>query len=211
MLSFGFTPTKNDYLKAFWVFYSSNWSIWAVLFLAVVPQGICVFTALLRGEFGFGFEFILPLVIFLGLGFILFFAFVISPLRVANKVEKDERLNSPVQYEVNDQGLLFRNQFTETKTDWGSYQKFIETKDMFLLIYSINKNMFQIIPKRAFTSSDDELLFKRLLVSKNLEIKKNLFDIKINPPLVIGAIAFIGVLLCICVSSFLYMLLRYGY
>jgi hypothetical protein len=195
MLSFGFTPTKSDYIKSFRAYYLSNWQIWAFLVLITIPFGICAFSTLLSGKvrdgFSFTLSFIIPLIAFMLLGSFLLSTLVINPLKIANKVDKDERLHSPIQYAVNAEQILFKNQFTETKTDWGSFQKFIENKDVFLLIYSVNKGMFQIIPKRAFASIDDEQAFRNLLISKNLKSKSSPLDIKKNPVLAIGIIAFI--------------------
>ena len=59
-------------------------------------------------------------------------------------------------------------EFTEIKTDWSSFQQFIESKDLFLLIYSANSSMFHIIPKHVFLSPDEELAFTKMLISKNI-------------------------------------------
>jgi hypothetical protein len=196
MLSFGFTPTKSDYIKSFRAFYLSNWKILAFLIFVSVPQVICIFSALIRGEFGYGFGFAIPITILLFLCFLAIYALLINPLMIANKIEKDERLHSSVQYEVTDEQLLFRNQFAETKLDWGSFQKFIETKDLFLIVYTVNKNMFQIIPKRAFTSSEDEQSFRNLLNQKIPKEQIKTFDFSKLPVITIILIAILGFLLC---------------
>ncbi len=212
MLSFGFTPNKNDYIKSFQAYYLNNWGIWAVLVLATISLGVIAFLALLSGElrdnFSFALAFIIPLIVFIFLGCFLLFALVINPLQIANKVKKDERLHSPIQYEVSAEQILFKNQFTETKTDWGSFQKFIETKDVFLLVYSINKRMFQIIPKRAFASSDDEQTFKQLLISKNLKSQNSPFDIKKKSLLIVVIITLLFCFLYVCAALFSYTALR---
>jgi hypothetical protein len=208
MLSFGFTPTKSDYIKSFRAYYLSNWLTWTILILVTIAVGIVAFSTLvsggLRDGYTFALSFMLPFIVFILLGSILLSALVISPLKIANRVEKDERLRSPIQYEVNTEQILFKNQFTETKTDWGSFQKYIETKDVFLLIYSAHKGMFQLIPKRAFASSDDEQTFKQLLISKNLKNNNGHLNIKKKPLLIIVIIALLCCFLYICVASFLY-------
>ena len=181
MLSFGFTPTRSDYLKAYWAYYLSNWQIWSVLILLVVPQGICIFSAILNGNYGSSSGWVFPFFLFLFLALFIVFTLVINPLRLANRVKKDPRLSSPVQYEVSEEQIIIKNQFSETKTDWGTFQRFVESKDVFLLIYTVNKNMFQLVPKRAFASSEEVDAFRKLLVAKNLKGKTNPFDIKKNP------------------------------
>lgn len=179
----------------------------AFLVFISVPQAICVFLALVRGEFGYGFGFVIPMTILLLVGFLVIFTLVINPFMIANKVEKDERLNSPVQYEVSDEQFLFRNQFAETKLDWGSFQKVIETKDLFLVVYTVNKNMFQIIPKRAFTSSEDEQSFRNLLNQKILKDQNKTFDFSKKPVALIILIAVLGFGFLLCFPM-LYMAWR---
>jgi hypothetical protein len=212
MLSFGFTPTKNDYIKAFQAYYLSNWLTWASLVLVTIIIGVVAFSTLISGKisdgYTFALSFMLPLIMFMFLGSILLSALVINPLKIANKVEKDERLRSPIQYEVSTEQILFKNQYTETKTDWGSFQKYIETENVFLLIYSAHKGMFQLIPKRAFASSEDEQAFKQLLISKNLKSKNSPLNINKKTLLIIIIIALLCCFLYICAFSFLYAGLR---
>ncbi|CAG1003689.1 hypothetical protein ANAEL_03173 [Anaerolineales bacterium] len=212
MISFGFTPTKNDYIKSFRAYYLSNWQFWVFLVLVTILLGIVAISALLSGELRDGYNlalsFIIPLIVFIILGSFLLSTLIINPLKIANKVEKDERLRSPIQYEVSTEQILFKNQFTETKTDWGSFQKFIETEDVFLLVYSVNKAMFQFVPKRAFASSDDEQAFKQLLISKNLKNKNSPLNIKKKPLLIIIIIALLCCFIYLCAASFLYTYFR---
>jgi hypothetical protein len=48
-------------------------------------------------------------------------------------------------------------------SDWGTFKKVEETKDYYMLVFSVNKNMLQIFPKRAFTSPEQEAAFRDLL------------------------------------------------
>ena len=197
MISFRFAPTKDDYIKSLRVFYLNSWPTWAVLIVLVLSKIICIGSAFVRGDLGFDFGGIFPIVLFVFLVFYLAFAFVINPMIVASKVEKDERLSSPVQYEVNDEQIMFKNQFTETKLDWGSFQKVIESKELFLLVHLTNKNMFQIIPKRAFASTNDEQAFKNLLNVKIPKKPKSNFNIK-SPAVIATIVITSGFFLFLC-------------
>ena len=197
MQSFSFIPTKDDYIKAFRTFYLSNWPIWAVLIVFVLSQIICIGSAFLRGDLGSEFGGVFPIVLFIFLAIYLAYALVINPMTIASKVEKDERLSSPVQYEVNGEQIMFKNQFAETKMDWGSFQKVIESKELFLLVYSTNKNMFQIIPKRAFAATDGEQAFRNLLNNKIPKNPKNNFNIK-SPAFIVTIVITFGFCLLLC-------------
>jgi hypothetical protein len=197
MLFFKFTPTKDDYIKAFRTFYLSSWPVWGVLIVFLLSQIIFFGLAFIRGDLGFDLGGILPIVLIVFIASYLAFTLVINPMTAASKLEKNERLSSPVQYEVNDEQIMFKNQFAETKLDWGSFQKVIESKDIFLLVYTTNKNMFQIIPKRAFASTDDEQAFKNLLNTKIPQNKKINFNIK-NPAVIVTVVITTGFCLFFC-------------
>ena len=125
-------------------------------------------------------------------------------------MEMDERLGSPVQGQADEEQISFKTQFLETKLDWGSYHKVLESKDQFLLIHSANKNMFQIIPKRAFASVDDERAFRDLLKVKIPEKQRGSFEVK-NSTVII--IIFISLAFClsICSVAVLTLLIRTMY
>jgi hypothetical protein len=206
MLTFTYVPTKADYLKAFRVIYMRSWPVWSVIIIVMLAQGICIGSALLRGEVGFELGILLPLAIFVFLAIYLTFALVVSPLRVANRVEKDERLNSPVHYEVSEAQIVFRNQFAETKLDWGSFQKVVESQDHFLLLYTVNKNAFQIIPKRAFGSPEDEQAFRDLLKAKIPNHQGSQFSLR-NPMVILGIVLIAGFCLFQCaIAVFTFLL-----
>jgi hypothetical protein len=168
MLSFGYTPIKKDYIKSFQTISLRYWYQWAIMLVLTIPPTICIFSAISRGEFGNDFSSIFPGLFFLILFFYIVFSFI-NPYLQANRIGKNERLISPVNYEAYEDHILIRNKFGESKMDWGTFQKYIDTKDLFLLIYSTNKNMFQLIPKRAFSSEEDEESFRKLLISKGLK------------------------------------------
>jgi hypothetical protein len=200
MLTFTYVPTREDYLKAFRTIYLRSWPLWSVVIIVMLAQGICIASALLRGEVGFELGILLPFAIFVFLAFYLTFALVIHPLTVANRVQKDERLNSPVHYEVSDAQIVFRNQFAETKLDWGSFQKVVESQDHFLLLYTVNKNAFQIIPKRAFAAPEDEQAFRDLLKAKIPDHQKSQFSLR-NPVVILGIVLIAGFCLFQCVIA----------
>jgi hypothetical protein len=200
VLTFTYVPTRGDYLKSFRTIYLRSWPVWSVVGILMLVQGVCIVSALLRGEAGFELGILLPLAIFVFLAFYLTFALVIRPLTVANKVEKDERLSSPVHYEVSDEQIVFRNQFAETRLDWGSFQKVVESQGHFLLLYTVNKNAFQIIPKRAFGSPEDEQAFRDLLKAKIPDHQESRFNLK-NPLVILGIVLITGFCLFQCVIA----------
>lgn len=73
----------------------------------------------------------------------------------------------PIACEMDNDRIFTVNQVAENKMDWSVFNKVVETKEYYFLIYSVNKNAFQIIPKRAFESIQQEqearILFEQKL------------------------------------------------
>ncbi len=203
MLSFKFTPSPNDFTRALWTFYLNNWILWAILILTTVILGAC-------GLFSFvsatpSYLVMVQLFLSFVLTVFLIFSLLIRPYLVSQQVQHDERLNSPVEYQVGEEHLFFKNRFSETKLDWGSYNRVIESPELFLLSYSTNKNMFQIIPKRAFPSTADEQAFQSLLKSKISGSYSKGVSIEISPSVltILDILLGISALLCATVVFFL--------
>lgn len=196
MVTYQFKPTKDDYLKAFRAFYLSNWFIWAGLMAFMLFLFLCWISSFLFNvsslEYGRGFL----LFFFLALAFFLVFTLLFNPLKAANKAETDERFGSPVEGEVSNEYITFKYKFSEAKLDWGSFHRMIESKDQFLLVHSANKNMFQIIPKRAFSSTEDEQAF-RIIVNAKIPKSQSSIDIK-SPAVIITILFSAGLCLFLC-------------
>lgn len=174
MITFGFTPTQDDYIRSYRTFYLVNWLVWVsivltLLFLALVSFIFAIQENARLDDALINADGLLALGLLIGAAVFVFSRFVGNPLKAWHQVEANERLRCPVEYEVNEEQILIRTKFTETKTDWGTFTTFIETPDLLLLIYATNKNMFQIIPKRAFVSVSDIEVFKQLLLKKNMK------------------------------------------
>lgn len=174
MIKFDFTPTQDDYVLSFRTFYLANWQSWITMPIILSMIALGCFLVAMQGSARLDDKLaspagLLAVGLMIGNGFFAYNLFFNNPLKAWKQVEENERLNCHVYYEVNEEQFLIRTKFAETKTDWGMFTSFIETPNLFLLIYSTNKNMFQIIPKRAFVSLNDEEAFGRLLLKKNMK------------------------------------------
>lgn len=204
MISFGFTPTGEDYRKSFMAYYRANW-IPSILFPGyILLVGVFLFIAGSYGTSGFGSTLYFGVLFAFVAVFYVLFVFVINPRLIAARAVKDERMSSPVQYEVTNEQIAVRTGFSEIKTDWGHFQMVIDGKEIILLLHHANARMFQFIPKRAFASPDDERAFVELARRKVVPAKSR-FDWS-NPATrlaVIGGLIFLT-LICLVVSwSFL--------
>lgn len=163
--TFRFTPTKNDYAIA-----SREMTLrqtgmrLAIVVVALIPPALTMFHVSLEPFDLVGLICVLfPIWLFLYslIAYILF----VGPFMIARRAEKSKRCTSETILRANDEGVMMKDEFSEWKTDWGSFKKVLETKDYFLLILATN-NMGQPLPKRAFESSDQEIAFRKLLNTK---------------------------------------------
>ena len=93
---------------------------------------------------------------------IMFAYLVFSPNRMAASVSQSDRYTVLQRWRVDKGGIKITNEFGELKFKWSDFMGVVEDKTFILLQYSSNKNAFQIVPKRAFSSIEQEEDFKDL-------------------------------------------------
>jgi hypothetical protein len=128
--------------------------------------------------------------------YLMFFHPIVSSLRI----DRNERLRSPVQFQVTEESITIKDSFVESKVDWGSFRKVIETRNYFLLVLTVNKNAFQILPKRAFSSAPDENTFRELLHAKIPTHQKIGLSVK-EPFFIVSLIGVASLCGCLMISA----------
>src|SRR6185369_4012401 len=78
-----------------------------------------------------------------------FFLLAISSSSAARKTLKQPQLLQPVTFEVDHEKVYIATSSAETKFDWSIFTRVVETELHYLFIHTVNKNMFQFLPKRA--------------------------------------------------------------
>jgi hypothetical protein len=160
-----FTPTPQDHGRGTRAFFAFNRRFWwweAALIAIFLAQSLLRLAAVVTGRVpevtqlpGVLFGFVVPA--------LFVFGFVVSPSLVARRVARDERLRADTLYRLDDDGLAMSNRYAASKMDWPTFAEVIETSNLYLLLYALNKNVFQVIPKRAFESPEHETEFRQCL------------------------------------------------
>ena len=88
------------------------------------------------------------------------------PWNFAQRVKNDERLRAKTTWIVSDTQIIVKNEYAETKMAWEEYQRAIESRAYYLFFYQGNKRLFQILPKRAFLTVEQELSFQKMVFHK---------------------------------------------
>lgn len=154
-----FTPTQQDYanvLRLFFLKRTSTRISLGVLAIAFVLICVVVLTGNTRPSF---FEIVW---LFLPPLFVLY-VFLIQPSRMASKAIKEEQLATEATWEVSENGVKISSRFGSTHMDWDSLLRLISTKDYYLLLSKVNRNAFRFLPRRAFSSTEEQDSFLTLV------------------------------------------------
>jgi YcxB-like protein len=203
-MSFKFTPSKDDYITTMKGFTFTRRNILLKLFF----YGI-LFAAILVGFRIANLEnWTLAPVLMVVFIIALLFQYVVTPLRIGQQIENNERLRSEITCTVDESGLKLATKFGESLNDWGTFHNFKETKGYFMIFYSTNQNYFQFMPKRAFASAELMDDFRQIL-TVNLEKARS--QVVEQPWLVrnrwkiVSYAITIGLLLAAIVVTFIFM------
>jgi hypothetical protein len=74
---------------------------------------------------------------------------------------RDPRLQSEYRLVFRDDGIEFKTDQIDSRLEWSLYQRMIENTRFYVLIYG--RNMISVIPKRAFSSPEQEDAFRELV------------------------------------------------
>jgi len=167
-----FVPTIRDFIKPFHILIlNKRWS-WLVLAVFLLVQLFCVRSTFSPEISGSGFISYLPIGLVATLGFFLFFGFFVFPIIIGNLVVQESRLNGPILYTINDEQIVLSNQISAKKFDWASLLNVIESKDYYFCFFKVSSVVPMTLPKRGFTSIDDEQAFRNLVDAKASKDKR---------------------------------------
>jgi hypothetical protein len=150
-----YTPTQQDYaavLRAFfWIRTGTKVSlgVLAAAFLLVL------YLVLSKGSPPSFFEVVWLLLPPLFIGYLL----LVQPARLARQAANNEQLVTQATWEISPTGVNISSRFGATLLEWETLEKLVATSDYFLLLSRTNKNAFRFLPRRAFTSEEQQAQF----------------------------------------------------
>jgi hypothetical protein len=158
-IKFKVVLSKDDFIKAARSYYASQFNnqVFGILLVLLILAGIL-------GLIQNGMELSILLFVVMA-SFGLIYSYFIAPLTAANKIAQDRNWNTGNSWSATKDGIIIYSGTKEAKIKWDLFQDFVDTKDYFLLIHSNNNQSFQIIPKRAFESTQHKKSFRQLLQS----------------------------------------------
>jgi hypothetical protein len=158
-----YTPNQQDYTYVVRYFNLQRTGTKISLVLLALAFVLAIFVVASRGSSVSIFELIW---LFLPPLFVIY-AYFIQPASLAKKAAQNEKLVTEATWEVNEIGVQITSRFNSTLLEWGNINKLVTTKDYYLLLSKTNKNAFRFIPRRAFTSAQEEEQFLEM-VERNI-------------------------------------------
>ena len=90
-----------------------------------------------------------------------FYAHFVTPVQ---QFRRNARFQEEYDLRFSEDGLLFRSKNQESKLQWSFYSRLWETPNYYFLFY--DKDLFTLVPKRVFTSNQQQWAFQDLLRRK---------------------------------------------
>lgn len=149
-----FRYSKEEYVAAIRQYYQTFHSKIGALFCgALTILGLII---LFLSEDPYFSSFLISLGIF-GL-----MIFCLNYLRGAQRIyERNPKLREEYSLQFFDEGIVFRSKDIDSALQWSLYNRIKETERFYYLIYG--KDSFTLIPKRVFTSREQEYAFRLML------------------------------------------------
>ena len=158
-LTLRYTSNQQDYANVLRLFFLQRTETRVILALLVIAFGLISFTIIVKDSPPSIFELIWLLLP----PFFVLFTFFVQPSRFVRQAAGNEKLLSEAVWELSDEGVQFSSQFNSTHLGWEALNKLVTTREYYLLLIKANKNVFRFLPRRAFTSSQQQDQFLELV------------------------------------------------
>jgi hypothetical protein len=153
-----FALAPADYVRAMRAFLLRDARVWIAMAMVVVIFAGGIANLVAVGELNLmGF-------------FLLLFPWVLAaylwwgwPASVGRRAQRDRRLRSPTTCQINDEQFVTQNVLGESCLEWEAFHRIIETRSYYLFVFALNRRTFVIVPRRAFSSAEEEAAFRDIV------------------------------------------------
>ena len=179
-----FSHTENEYLSAmrFYMFHSTETLVRLVVVYVLVSVAMLLLNALL--DFLLPLWLIVPLIV--GTGVAWFYTYLVDLPR--RYFRGDPKFRAEYDLTFTDAGIQFNTPDINSSIAWSLYTRVIENDRFYIMIYGKNIPSLSIIPKRAFPTSKEEILFRQMLrrhVDQTLKLsdgEREYTPVRFQPP-----------------------------
>jgi hypothetical protein len=158
-LTLRYTPNQQDYAKVLRLFFLQRTGTRISLAVMLIAFGLITFAIIAKGSPPSIFELIWLLLPPL----FVVFTFFVQPSRIAKQAAENEQLTCEATWELSNDGVQISSEFNSTHLDWEALNKLVTTREYYLLLIRANKATFRFLPRRTFTSTQEQDQFLELV------------------------------------------------
>lgn len=104
-------------------------------------------------------------------GFYVLYFYLFIPWQLARTYQSNEYLKAERIFNFQANQIMMKVGDKSSELSWEHFEKVIEGKDLYLLIYKADQRIYPFLPKRAFTEANSEAAFKHILAEKSIPLK----------------------------------------
>jgi hypothetical protein len=194
-ITFQFTPTKEDYSETM-IAYTVNTVgiVVANIFLIgmeILLTSIALSMPDLASRSDWFFALIIPWIVPVVAVYVFFNPLTLIGARIRKQVADNPQLTPLTLWQLDEDQFALKTEFLDTKYAWSVFQKAVELERHYLFIHTVNERVFTFLPKRVFTTPQQEADFRTLVEKKLGPIQSG--NGKKKPLTIINIVGLIGV------------------
>lgn len=164
-----YLPEKKDYIHASraLAMKTTSFLILAAVTILSVIAAAAVIVAPAIGNANWRNAAIIVLLV--GLSYIAYY-FILIPLQLSSAYKKHAYLQMEREYTFDDKQVLMKIGDLSTELQWENFQKVIDHRGFYLLVYNAGERVYPFIPGRAFEEKSSQALFRALLKEKSIPV-----------------------------------------
>lgn len=169
-LTIQFTPVKNDYVQASRALANKTpaFIVLAIITVLLMLGSLVVLIVPSIGDSTWNNVAIISLVIG---GFYLVYYFILIPMQLGRSFKSNELLRKERVLVFDETGLTMTLEDRRSEMVWENFEKLMDSKSLYLMIYKADERLYPFVPKRAFEAPETEATFRQLFSEHDIPIK----------------------------------------
>jgi len=164
-----YTPEKNDYIQASRTL-SLKTPFFLVLAVIILLSVLASLVILLIPSIGNAqWRNIAIVVLLVGVFYILYYLLFI-PFQLSQAYKNNENLQVARVITLSDELIVMNVGDRSVELDWEHVQRVIQGKELYMIIYKDQNQVYPLVPKRAFNQDITEEAFVKFIENKSIPI-----------------------------------------
>jgi hypothetical protein len=170
LLKLRFTPNKQDYIRASRAL-ARKTPAFIVLAAVIVLIMIGSAVILIVPSIGNATWTNVAVVSLLVGAFYLVYYFLVIPMQLSRSYKSNAYLQTERVFFFNDDHVTMHVGEKTSELHWENFEKVIDGKELYLIIYKAEERVYPFITKRAFKDEASEISFRQIFKEKSISLK----------------------------------------